>query len=173
MRFNLGDDQTEISEDGCFVAPNAAVIGRVIMRPQSSVWFGAVVRADNDQITIGPKSNVQDCAVLHTDSGCPIVLGEGVTVGHHAMLHGCDVGDYSLIGINAVVLNGAKIGRFCIIGANALIPEGVEIPDGSLVIGSPGRVKRELSEEEKRQLIASAEHYVENALKYTRTLQPA
>ncbi|WP_459077231.1 gamma carbonic anhydrase family protein [Hahella aquimaris] len=111
--------------------------------------------------------------MLHTDSGCPIVLGEGVTVGHHAMLHGCDVGDYSLIGINAVVLNGAKIGRFCIIGANALIPEGVEIPDGSLVIGSPGRVKRELSEQEKKQLIVSAEHYVENALKYSRTLQPA
>ncbi len=122
-----------------WVAPSATVIGRVVMEEGASVWYGAVLRGDNDLIHIGRNSNVQDGSVLHTDSGVPLTLGEGVTVGHQVMLHGCSVGDGSLIGIQAVVLNGAKIGRHCIVGAGALVTEGKEFPDGSLIVGSPAR----------------------------------
>ncbi|MCH7420243.1 gamma carbonic anhydrase family protein, partial [Pseudomonas mosselii] len=125
---------------------------------------------DNELIDIGEDSNVQDGTVMHTDMGAPLTIGRGVTIGHNAMLHGCMVGDYSLIGINAVILNGARIGKHCIIGANALIPEGKEIPDGSLVMGSPGKVVRELTEQQKRMLEASAAHYVHNAQRYAREL---
>ncbi|WP_313365282.1 gamma carbonic anhydrase family protein, partial [Pseudomonas sp.] len=125
---------------------------------------------DNELIDIGEDSNVQDGTVMHTDMGSPLTLGKGVTIGHNAMLHGCSVGDYSLIGINAVILNGARIGKHCIIGANALIPEGKEIPDGSLVMGSPGKVVRELTEQQMRMLEASAAHYVHNAERYAREL---
>jgi len=134
------------------------------------VWFGAVLRGDNELIDIGEGSNVQDGTVMHTDMGSPLTLGKGVTVGHNAMLHGCTVGDYSLVGINAVILNGARIGKHCIIGANALIAEGKEIPDGSLVVGSPGKVVRELTEQQKRMLEASAAHYVQNAQRYAQEL---
>lgn len=134
------------------------------------VWFGAVLRGDNELIDIGEGSNVQDGTVMHTDMGSPLTLGKGVTVGHNAMLHGCTVGDYSLVGINAVILNGARIGKHCIIGANALIAEGKEIPDGSLVVGSPGKVVRELTEQQKRMLEASAAHYVHNAQRYAQEL---
>lgn len=158
-------------EEGVFVADDAKVIGKVTLKKQSSVWFGVVIRGDNDPITIGEQSNIQDNAVLHTDIGIPLTLGKGVTVGHKAMLHGCEVGDYSLIGINAVVLNKAKIGKHCIIGANTLVPEGMEIPDGSLVVGSPAVIKRQLSEAQKKMLEASAAFYVHNAQRYLTELE--
>lgn len=155
-----------------FVADNAVVLGRVILEADTSVWFGATLRGDNEPITLGARSNVQDGCVFHTDPGYPLTLGRGVTVGHQAMLHGCTVGDNSLIGIQAVVLNGATIGRNCLIGAGALIPEGKTIPDNSLVIGSPGRVKRELSADEIRGLTRSADHYVDNARRFAVGLRP-
>jgi len=171
MFYRIGE-RTPEKADQVFVADNATVIGSVVLQEQSSIWFNAVLRGDNDTITIGPQSNVQDGSVLHTDSGIKLTLGRGVTVGHNAMLHGCEVGDYSLIGIGAVVLNKAKIGKHCIIGANALIPEGMDIPDGSLVVGSPAVVKRELNDMQKKMLEASAAHYVQNAKKYLETLEP-
>ncbi len=172
MLFELGNRKPELIGTGQFVAENATVIGTVALHDRSSVWFNVVIRGDNDLITIGPETNVQDGSVLHTDSGIPLTLGRGVTVGHKAMLHGCDVGDYSLIGINTVVLNGARIGKHCLIGANTLIPEGMEVPDGSLVIGAPGRVKRELGDNQKKMLELSAAHYVENAARYLSSLRP-
>ncbi len=171
MNYRLGDLRVDTHPDS-WTAPGAILIGKVRVQAQASVWFGAVLRGDNELIDIGEDSNVQDGAVLHTDPGSPLTLGRGVTIGHKAMLHGCCVGDYSLIGINAVILNGARIGKHCIIGANALIPEGREIPDGSLVIGSPGKVVRTLSEAQKRLLEASAAHYVANAQRYARDLAP-
>jgi carbonic anhydrase/acetyltransferase-like protein (isoleucine patch superfamily) len=153
-----------------FVAPNATVIGSVILHDCASVWFNVVIRGDNDPIVVGERTNIQDGSVLHTDLGVPLTLGRGVTVGHKAMLHGCTVGDHSLIGINSVVLNRARIGSHCIIGANALIPEGKEIPDGSLVMGTPGKVIRPLTEQERQGLVLSAEHYVENFRRYVRGL---
>ena len=158
-------------EGAVFVAPNATVLGDVVLGPGSSVWYGAVLRGDDGTLTLGENTNVQDNAVLHTDGGIALTLGRGVTVGHNAMLHGCTVGDFSLIGINAVVLNKAKIGKHCIVGANALIPEGMEIPDGSLVVGSPAVIKRELSDMQKKMLEASAAHYVHNAKRYREELQ--
>ncbi|HIZ52041.1 MAG TPA: gamma carbonic anhydrase family protein [Candidatus Pseudomonas excrementavium] len=171
MKYRLGDDRVEMAEDA-WIADTATVIGKVRLEAGASVWFNAVLRGDNELILIGENSNVQDGAVMHTDPGAPLTLGKGVTVGHKAMLHGCTVGDDSLIGINAVVLNGAKIGRNCIIGANALIPEGKEIPDGSLVMGSPGKVVRQLTEQQQQAVIAGAAHYVHNARRYRRDLQP-
>lgn len=153
-----------------WVAPNAVVIGDVKMLPGSSVWFNAVIRGDNDMITLGENTNVQEGAVLHTDTGYPLTLGKGVTVGHRAVLHGCEVGDNSLIGINAVVLNGAKIGKNCLIGANALITEGKVIPDNSLVMGQPGKVVRELDEAGITGIKMSALHYVENWKRFYRDL---
>ncbi|MEC8909039.1 MAG: gamma carbonic anhydrase family protein [Pseudomonadota bacterium] len=165
------DDRTPEKKEGVFVAGNATVIGSCVLCEESSIWFNAVLRGDNDVITVGPQSNVQDGAVLHTDSGIPLTLGKGVTVGHNAMLHGCDIGDYSLIGIGAVILNKARIGKHCIIGANALVPEGMDIPDGSLVVGAPAVIKRELNDMQKKLLEASAAHYVQNAERYTNTLE--
>lgn len=170
MIYRLGERETELRGSGHFVADNATVIGSVILEDRASVWFNAVIRGDNDLITVGPESNVQDGAVLHTDPGIPLTMGRGVTVGHKAMLHGCDVGDYSLIGINAVVLNGARIGRYCLIGAGALVPEGMEIPDGSLVVGSPATIKRTLGEDQQKYLAYAAQHYVDNAERYSREL---
>jgi carbonic anhydrase/acetyltransferase-like protein (isoleucine patch superfamily) len=155
-----------------YVAPGAILIGSVVLHHEASVWFNVVIRGDNDPIVIGERSNVQDGTVMHTDEGIPLTLGRGVTVGHKAMLHGCVVGDHSLIGINAVVLNGARIGKHCLIGANALIAEGKEIPDGSLVLGSPGRVVRQLDDAEKARLEASADHYVVNFRRYLAGLAP-
>ncbi|OHC28389.1 bacterial transferase family protein [Pseudomonas sp. 9AZ] len=170
MKYRLGSSHVEAHADS-WVAPNATLVGKVKLEPGASVWFNAVLRGDNELIHIGENSNVQDGTVMHTDMGFPLNVGTGVTIGHNAMLHGCTVGDYSLIGINAVILNGAKIGKYCIIGANSLIGEGKEIPDGSLVMGSPGKVVRELSEPQKKMLEASAAHYVHNAQRYARDLQ--
>jgi carbonic anhydrase/acetyltransferase-like protein (isoleucine patch superfamily) len=139
MKYRLGQSSVDVHPES-WVAPNATLVGKVKLEQGASVWFGAVLRGDNELIHIGEQSNVQDGTVMHTDMGSPLTVGKGVTIGHNAMLHGCTVGDYSLIGINAVVLNGAKIGKYCIIGANTLIGEGKEIPDGSLVVGSPGKV---------------------------------
>ena len=161
--YALGDQQPQLPGDGdAWIAPTASVIGHVILEPGASVWFGAVLRGDNEPITIGPDSNVQDGAVLHTDPGSPLTLGRGVTVGHKAMMHGCVVDDYSLIGIGAVILNGVRIGKNCIIGANALITEGKVIPDNSLVMGQPGKVVRERDPDHIAVLQMSAEHYVQN-----------
>ncbi|MBE0505818.1 MAG: gamma carbonic anhydrase family protein [Marinospirillum sp.] len=172
MLYDLEERRVQLQGEDIFVAPNAMLIGNVLVKSESSVWFNVVVRGDNDPIIIGEQSNVQDGSILHTDVGYPLVIGKGVTIGHKVMLHGCEVGDYSLVGMNAVVLNGAKIGRYCLIGANTLIPEGMVVPDGSLVMGSPGKIKRELRADEKARLEASAAHYVENGLRYLSTLRP-
>ncbi len=169
MKYRLGSSSVEAHAQS-WVAPNATLVGKVKLESGASVWFNAVLRGDNELIHIGENSNVQDGTVMHTDMGFPLNIGKGVTIGHNAMLHGCTVGDYSLIGINAVILNGAKIGENCIIGANSLIGEGKEIPDGSLVMGSPGKVVRELTDVQKKMLEASAAHYVHNAQRYARDL---
>eukprot|EP01030_Chromulinospumella_sphaerica_P006265 gene6265-6125_t len=169
MKYRLGDARVETHPQS-WVAPNAVLVGKVKLEEGANVWFNAVLRGDNELILIGKDSNVQDGTVMHTDMGYPLTIGTGVTIGHNAMLHGCTVGDYSLIGINAVILNGAKIGKNCIIGANSLIGEGKEIPDGSLVMGSPGKVVRELTEQQKKMLEASAAHYVHNSQRYARDL---
>ena len=170
MKYYLGDSLVQTHPDS-WAAPNATLVGKVRLEEGASVWFNAVLRGDNELILIGKNSNVQDGTVMHTDMGYPLTLGTGVTIGHNAMLHGCTVGDYSLIGINAVILNGAKIGKHCIIGANSLIGEGKVIPDGSLVVGSPGKVVRDLTDEQKKLLEASAAHYVQNAKRYARDLK--
>ncbi|MEO1039238.1 MAG: gamma carbonic anhydrase family protein [Pseudomonadota bacterium] len=169
--YELDGARPEIDEDRCWVAPNAAVIGKVLMKPGSSVWFGAVLRGDNELITLEEDANVQDGAVLHTDMGFPMTLGRGVTVGHQAMLHGCTVGDYSLVGIGATILNGAKIGKNCIIGAHALITEGKDIPDNSVVMGAPGKVVKPVAEGVDEILKASADHYVDNAARYAKGMK--
>ncbi len=171
MIYSLGERHVELRGDN-FVADNATVIGSVVLEKNASVWFNTVIRGDNDLITIGEDSNVQDGSVLHTDPGVPLTLGKGVTVGHLVMLHGCVIGDYSLIGINAVVLNGAQIGKYCIIGANALIPERAVIPDGSVVMGSPGKVVKQIQDFQRAILEGSAAHYVENAKRYRQALKP-
>lgn len=168
--YELDSRVPEVAED-CWVAPSASVIGHVIMQPRSSVWFGAVLRGDNEPITLGDDTNIQDNAVCHTDPGHPLIFGKGVTVGHQAMLHGCQIGDYSLIGIGATILNGAKIGKNCIIGAHALITEGKEIPDNSLVVGAPGKVIKTLDEGIAEILTASADHYAQNARRFAKGLK--
>ena len=154
-----------------WVADNAQVMGDVSIGEGASVWFGTTVRGDTDTITIGAGSNVQDGSVLHADDGVPLTIGANVTVGHQVMLHGCTIGDESLIGIGAVVLNGAKIGKNCLVGAGALVTEGKEFPDGSMILGSPARVVRQLSPEQIEGLRRSAQHYVENAERYRRGLK--
>lgn len=171
MIYELGPRKVRI-EGRVFVADSADVIGSVVLKNESSVWFNTVLRGDSDVLTIGEQTNIQDGAVLHADPGAPLILGRGVTVGHQAMVHGCTVGDYSLIGINSVVLNHAKIGQYCIIGANALVTEHQEIPDGSLVLGTPGKVVRTLDDEARRTLEDSAAGYVERAAQYLRLLHP-
>lgn len=170
MKYRLAQSRVD-AHPTSWIAPTAAVIGKVRLDAGASVWFNAVLRGDNELIHIGENSNVQDGTVMHTDMGSPLTLGKGVTVGHNAMLHGCTVGDHSLIGIGAVVLNDAVIGKHCIIGANALITEGKHIPDGSMVMGSPGKVVRELTAEQKRGLEANAGNYVHNAQRYAQQLQ--
>ena len=170
--YNLGDVAPELpAEDEYWIAPTAAVMGNVILKKNASVWFGATLRGDNDPIVIGENSNIQDGSVLHTDAGSPLSIGRDVTVGHMVMLHGCTIGDNSLVGIGSIILNGAKIGKNCLIGANCLITEGKEIPDNSLVMGAPGKVIREVSEGQARVLTASAHHYVENWKRYRRELR--
>ncbi|WP_284359872.1 gamma carbonic anhydrase family protein [Candidatus Phycosocius spiralis] len=171
--FSLGDMSPKVPESGNYwIAPTASVVGHCVLEENASIWFNAVLRGDNDVITIGENTNVQDGAILHTDDGIPLALGSYVTVGHLAMLHGCSVGDNSLIGIGAVVLNRAVIGKNCIIGAKALIPEGKIIPDNSLVMGAPGKVVREVSKHEAQFLTGSALHYVNNWQRYKASLRP-
>ncbi len=159
--------------DGVWIAPSAQVLGNVHLAAGSSVWFGAVIRADNEPMRIGVGSNVQDGAVLHSDPGSPLDIGDNVTVGHQAMLHGCTVGDESLIGIGAVVLNGACIGKHCLVAAGALVTEGKSFPDGSLIVGSPAVVKRALSPEQIQGLLDSARNYQRNAQRYANGLVEA
>jgi carbonic anhydrase/acetyltransferase-like protein (isoleucine patch superfamily) len=154
-----------------WVADSAQVMGAVRLAEGSSVWFGAVIRGDTESITLGAGSNIQDASVLHADHGFPLVIGERVTVGHQVMLHGCTIGDESLIGIGAVVLNGAKIGKHCLVGAGALVTEGKEFPDGSMIIGSPAKAVRQLTPEQIEGLKRSAQHYTENADRYRKGLK--
>lgn len=170
MIYSLGDDHVQVAED-VFIAPGAHVIGKVVLQQNSSVWFNVVIRGDCDVITIGENSNVQDGSVLHTDVGVPLTIGKCVTIGHKVMLHGCEIGDYSLIGINSVVLNGAKIGKYCVIGANSLITENMQIPDGSLVMGSPAKVIKPIPEKQQKMLEQSAQHYVDNAKRFSTELK--
>lgn len=167
--YAIDDKKPQVAPDA-WIADSAQVIGNVTLGAQASVWFGAIVRADNEPMTLGAGSNVQEGAVLHSDPGYPLNIGENVTVGHQVMLHGCSVGDGSLIGIGAVVLNGAKIGKNCLVGAGALVTEGKVFPDGSLIVGSPAVVKRELSPEQIAGLAQSANHYVLNAQRFSRGL---
>lgn len=164
------DDQRVTAEGEYFVADTARVIGNVLLKDRASVWYGAVIRGDNEPIVVGEGSNVQDLCVLHTDPGCPLTIGRDCTIGHKAMLHGCTIGDNTLIGINAVVLNGATIGRNCIIGAGALVTEGKTIPDGSLVVGAPGKVVRELDEAALDAVLQNALRYVANARRFSKGL---
>ena len=165
MIHSLGDRKVIIRGDH-WVADNATVIGSVVLENDVSIWFNAVVRGDNDLITIGEGSNIQDQSVLHTDEGVKLTIGRNVTVGHQVMLHGCTIGEGSLIGIKSVILNNARIGKHCLIGANALITEGKEIPDRSLVVGAPGKVVRHLTDEEVARLLWTARHYVDNYKRY-------
>lgn len=157
--------------DGAWVADSAQVMGAVALGENASVWFGAVLRGDTETLTIGRNSNVQDLSVLHADIGCPLTIGENVTVGHQVMLHGCTIGDNTLIGIQAVVLNNAKIGRNSIVGAGSVVTEGKEFPDNALIIGAPAKVVRTLDDAAAAKLRASAEHYVENAHRFAKGLK--
>jgi len=168
--YALGDRAPVFDGDGHFVAPNATLIGSVRLGDKASVWFNCVLRGDNDWLVIGERSNIQDGSVLHTDPGLEVVVGKGVTVGHKVMLHGCTVGDNTLIGIGSTVLNGAKIGNNCIVGAHALVTENKEFPDGSLILGAPARVVRELDSREIAMIGKSAEIYVENAARFSSDL---
>ncbi|MCP5268913.1 MAG: gamma carbonic anhydrase family protein [Zoogloeaceae bacterium] len=170
--YLIGEKTPQITRSA-WVAPNATVIGDVRLADHVSIWWNAVLRGDNDPIHIGENSNIQDGSVLHTDEGVPMNIGANVTVGHLVMLHGCTVGDGSLIGIGSIILNRAVIGRQSIVGANTLIPEGKVYPDGVLIVGSPGKVIRELTDAEKAGLLGSAKHYVENARRYQTQLKPA
>ena len=171
--YQLGDKQPRLPPEGEYwIAPNATVLGDVILLKDASVWFGVVIRGDNDPITIGENSNIQDGSVLHTDLGVPLTIGRHVTVGHMVMMHGCEVGDNSLIGIGSIILNGARIGKNCLIGANCLITEGKEIPDNSLVMGAPGKVVRPLDEAAQARLLKSATGYRANAARFRKGLTP-
>ena len=172
MIYSLDDREVILRGEEHFIADSASVIGSVILEDLVSIWFGAVLRGDNDTIHVHAGSNIQDGAVLHTDPGIPLTVGRGVTVGHLAMLHGCEIGDNSLVGIKSVVLNHARIGNNCVIGANALITEGKQIPDNSLVVGSPGRVARQLSDEQVEQLTVAAQSYVDKLRRYRHGLRP-
>lgn len=173
MIYSLGERAPELVGDGHFIAPGAVLIGRVRLLPESSVWFNCVLRGDNEPIEVGAGSNVQDGCVLHTDMGFPLTIAAGVTVGHKVMLHGCTIGENSLIGIGSTVLNGASIGRNCLVGANALVTEGKTFADGSLILGAPAKVVRELSEEEIAAIRESARHYVANAARFNSSLREA
>jgi carbonic anhydrase/acetyltransferase-like protein (isoleucine patch superfamily) len=152
--------------ESAWVADSAQVMGNVVLAEDASIWFGVVIRGDTETIRIGRGSNIQDLSVLHADHGMPLTVGEDVTVGHQVMLHGCTVGDGSLIGIGAVVLNGAKIGKGCLVGADSLVTEGKEFPDGSMILGSPAKVVRQLTPEQLEGLRQSAKHYVDNARRF-------
>jgi len=171
--YTLDGRAPQLPSDGDFwIAPDANLIGHVVVETGASVWFGCTLRGDNEAIHVGAGSNVQENTVCHTDPGCPLIIGQGCTIGHKAMLHGCIIGDNTLIGMGATVLNGAKIGRDCLIGAGALITEGKEIPDGSLVMGAPGKIVRELPDEAIENLRRSALHYQQNMRRFRDGLTP-
>lgn len=169
--FALGDVAPETPGEDYWIAPSAVVLGNVRLLRNASVWFGAIIRGDNDLITIGENSNVQDNSVLHTDPGAPLTIGPNVTVGHLVMLHGCTIGEGTLVGIGSVILNRARIGKNCLIGANSFIGEGKEIPDNSMVLGAPGRVIRQVDSGMAAILSGSAAHYVDNWRRYRRDLR--
>lgn len=169
--YRLADSAPTIAASA-YIAPTATIIGRVVLQDHASVWFGAILRGDNEPITIGANSNVQDSAVLHTDPGFPLSVGVNVTVGHQAMLHGCTIGDGSLIGIQAVVMNGAVIGKRCLVGAGAVVTERKVFPDASLILGAPAKVVRELSAQEQANLLESAAIYVKRQAQYRNHLTP-
>jgi len=171
MLYKLGNKRVRLEGHGHFIAPNASVIGDVTLSTNTSVWFNVVIRADFDSVTIGEGTNVQDGAVLHVDPGCPLIIGRDVTIGHQAMVHSCTVGDGSLIGINAVILKNAKIGKGCLIGAHSLVPEGMQVPDGSVVLGSPGRICKDIDEAGQENLRLAAQSYVTNAHKFNKELE--
>ena len=165
MIYEFENNTPRLDKDS-WVASNAILIGKVVLKKDANIWFNVVLRGDIETIIIGEGSNVQDGSVFHTDPGCPLTLGKGVTVGHMVMLHGCEVDDDTLIGIGSTILNKTKIGKNCIIGANTLIPENKVIPDRSLVIGSPGKVIRQVTDKEVEEIKENAKHYVENYKKY-------
>ncbi|CAA0113850.1 Protein YrdA [BD1-7 clade bacterium] len=169
--FEIDGKAPSFDGEGHFIAPTATLIGDVRVKSNASIWFNTVIRAENDVVTIGENTNIQDLSMLHVDPGFPLHIGDNVTVGHKVMLHGCSIGEGTLIGMNAVVLNGARIGKGCLIGANALITEGMEIPDGSMVLGSPGKIVKTLDEETRALLLAGAGNYVKNADLFNRTLR--
>ena len=168
--YQLGEHAPEI-DPSAYVADSATLIGKVTLEANASVWPGVTIRGDNERITIGENSNVQESCVMHTDMGFPLMIGKGVTIGHQAMLHGCTVGDGSLIGIQAVVLNGARIGKGCLVGAGALVTEGKEFPDHSLIIGAPAKAVRTLTEEELQRLRLSAQSYATRGQQYKTQLK--
>ena len=168
--YQLGEHSPQI-DDSAYVAESANLIGKVVLGAQTSIWFGATLRGDNETLTIGAQSNLQEGCVVHSDNGYPLTIGTGVTVGHQAMLHGCTIGDGSLVGIQAVILNGAKIGKNSLVGAGALVTEGKEFPDNSLIIGSPAKAVRTLTEEQIAGLKASAANYVERAAYFKQHLK--
>ena len=170
MIYRLGDAKPVLAGDGHFIAPDANIIGKVRLAEGASIWFGVTLRGDNDWIEIGANSNIQDGAILHTDPGIKLTVGTNVTIGHRVMLHGCHIGDGSLVGIGSTVLNNAKIGSQCLVGAHALITEGKEFPDGVLILGSPAKVVRELNEQELAQLAQSAAIYTRNAQRFREQL---
>ena len=172
MLYDLGDDCVQTVGNDYFVAPNAAVIGRVILGKDASVWFNTVLRGDNDTITIGDRCNIQDAAVFHVDTGIPLVLEKDVSIGHSVTAHGCHIGAGSLIGMGATLLNHVVIGKYCIVGAQALVTEGKEFPDRSLIIGSPARRIREVTEEEIELMKWTVDHYVMRSQRYREELTP-
>lgn len=170
--YSLDGAAPELPGEGrYYVAPDANVIGKVRLGEDASIWFGATLRGDNDWIEVGARSNVQDGSVLHSDEGVPLTIGSDVTIGHGVIMHGCTIGEGSLIGMGATVLNNAKIGRFCIVGANALVTENKEFPDYSLIVGSPAKATKQLDEASAKRLLASARHYVENGRRYAAGLK--
>lgn len=171
--YELDGERVSTPASGAFwVAPNAVLLGKVKLEEDASIWFGAILRGDNELITVGARSNVQDGSVLHTDPGFPLTIAEDCTVGHMAMLHGCTIGRGSLIGIGSIVMNGARIGEECVIGAGALVPEGKEIPPRSMVLGSPGKIVRQLSDEDVKRFGGAARRYVANWKRYAAGLAP-
>jgi carbonic anhydrase/acetyltransferase-like protein (isoleucine patch superfamily) len=172
--FSLADADLEVEEaDAYWVAPTAVLIGRIVLKRNASVWFGAVLRGDNEPIIVGENSNVQDGSVLHTDMGAPLTIGKDVTIGHQVMLHGCTIGDTSLIGIKATVLNHATIPSFCLVGAHSLVTERKIFEEGSLVTGAPARAMRKLEEQQRQMIQFSAHHYVDNWKRYKRDMKPS
>ena len=170
-KYSLGDTAPTTAGTDYWIAPGAHVIGDVRLGTNASIWFNAVLRGDNEPITIGDNTNIQDGSVLHADPGFPLTIGKDVTVGHMVMLHGCDIGDGSLIGIGSIILNGAKIGKNCLVGANSLITEGKEFPDNSMILGSPGKAVKTLNLEQVATIGKAAEHYVSNSDRYRNKLR--